>query len=260
MRSRVYQFFLFLYSKTRADTDTRILMKKNGTRKATKRRRRPARRKPSNLADRIKRMENLVGKTIENKVVDYQATAVNGEQIYAASPVTKLAFFRMEGTGPNDDDRIGDKVTLMSQRFMFGLTKGSGAQNDQRVRVLIVENIGYDPATDLELTDVLEYGSWATDNVTVFTSPYKLGADATKRYRVLFDQVYSLHETRYYVKIDFTHRYGSKTNPGKVLNYELSTADFPNNHRICAFAISDYATGTAPPTITMLSRSKYKDA
>jgi len=225
--------------------------------------------KKKSLATRIKRVENLVNKTIENKHVDYQATTVNGDQIYAASPVSKLAFFRMSGTGAGESERVGDKVTLMSQRFMMNLLKGDNhlnsagtmvVKNDQQVRVLIVENVGYDSSTDLALTDVLEYGSFGTDNNTVFTSPYKIGADSTKRYRVLYDKVFHLHDNRPFVKIDFMKRYGTKTNPGKVLNYELDTADFPNNHRINCFAISDYVSGSYPPTITMLCRNRYKDA
>lgn len=234
-------------------------MKKNGTRKTTKRRRRRVRRKPTDLVARVKRMENLVGKTIENKYVDYQATTVNGDQIYAGTPVSKLAFFRMTGTGPDDNERIGDKVTLMSQRWYMSLKKGS-AVNDQRVRLMIVENVGYDSATDLDVPDVLEYGDWATHNRTILTSPYKLGADATKRYRIIFDKMYSLTSDRPYVKVDVTKRYGSKTNPGKVCSYELPLSDFPNNHRINVFAISDYPTGTSPPTITILCRNRYKDA
>ena len=105
-----------------------------------------------------------------------------------------------------------------------------------------MENVGYDSATDLQLTDVLEYGSWDTDNLTVMTSPYKLGADATKHYRVIYDK-----------------GYGTKTNPGKVCSYELDTADFPSNHRLNVFAISDYVTGVAPPTLTILCRNRYKD-
>ena len=201
-----------------------------------KRRRVRVGRKPASLASRVKRVENLVNKTIENKHVDYQATAVNGTQIYAGTPVEKLAFLRMDGTGANEDERVGDKITLMSQRFMMSLRKGTGSNNDQRVRLMIVENIGYDSATDLTVTDVLEYGAWDTDNITQFTSPYKLGADATKHYRVLYDKVFSLTDTKPYAKIDFTKRYGTKTNPGKVCSFELDTSDFPTNHRICAFA------------------------
>lgn len=213
--------------------------------------------KPSKLSARIKRVENIINKTIENKHVDYQATTVNGDQIYAASPVEKLAFFRMSGTGAGESERVGDKVTLMSQRFLMNLKRGG---QDNQVRVLIVENVGYDNATDLQVTDVLEYGLWSTDNNTVFTSPYKIGADATKRYRVLYDKVFHLHSQRPYVKIDFTKKYGTKTNPGKVCSYELDTSDFPNNHRINCFALSDYPTGVTPPTITMLCRNRYKDA
>lgn len=223
-------------------------------------RRRPTRRRTSrSMTTRIKRVESLIRKTIENKYSDHPATTLNGNQIYAASPVTELAFLRMTGTGADNNQRIGDKITLMSQRFMMNLKKGATPNLDQRVRILIVENLGYDNATDLDVPDVLEYGDWATANQTILTSPYKLGADATKRYRVMFDKVYSLTNDRPYVKIDVTKRYGTKSNPGKVCSYELPVSDFPNNHRINVFAISDYATGSFPPTITILTRSRYKD-
>jgi len=232
--------------------------KRDGTlRPYLKKKRKVTRRRKPSMAARIKRVENMINKTMENKHVDYQATTVNGDQIYAQSPMSKLAFFRMDGVGSGEDARVGDKVTLMSQRFMMNLKKGNNV--DQRVRILIVENVGYDSATDLQLTDVLEYGSWDTDNLTVMTSPYKLGADATKHYRVIYDKVHSLHDNRPYVKIDVTKRYGTKTNPGKVCSYELDTADFPSNHRLNVFAISDYVTGVAPPTLTILCRNRYKD-
>ena len=230
------------------------------------------RKKRISVAGRVKRVENLVNKTIENKHVDYQATSTPGDQIYAASPISKLAFIRMSGVGAGESLRVGDKVTLMSQRFMMNLIKGDNSihtdasgnsyvlNNDQQVRILIVQNVGFDSSTDLQLTDVLEYGLWSTDSNTVFTSPYKIGADSTKRYRVLYDKVFHLHNERPFAKVDFAKKYGTKTNPGKVLSYENDTADFPNNHRINVFAISDYVTGSYPPQLSILARSKYKDA
>lgn len=221
------------------------------------------------LASRIKRVESLIRKTIESKHMDWTATPVNGEQIYAASPVSKLAFLRISSTGADENERVGDKVTLMSQRFMINLLKGDNdlnaagtmvVKNDQQIRVLIVENLCYDPATDLAVTDVLERGSWATNQQLLFTSPYKLGARPTKRYRVLYDKVFHLHDMRPFVKIDFLKRYGTKNNPGKVLSYESDTSVFPSNHRLNCFVLSDYVTGTHPPLVTIDVRNKYRDS
>lgn len=227
------------------------------------------RRVAPKLASRIKRVESLIRKTIENKHMDWTATAVNGEQIYAASPVSKLAFLRISSTGPDENERIGDKVTLMSQRFMMNILKGDNhlntagtmvVKNDQQIRVLIVENLCYDPATDLAATDVLEYGDWTTNQQLVFTSPYKLGAQPTKRYRVLYDKVFHLHDARPFVKIDYTKKYGTKTNPGKVLSYESDSSVFPTNHRLNCFVISDYVTGAYPPVVTIDVRNRYRDS
>lgn len=227
------------------------------------------RRAVPKLASRVKRVEALLRKTMENKHMDYTATATNGEQIYAQSPVSKLAFIRVGPTSADEDGRVGDKITLMSQRFMMNLLKGENSfttgtnpfvkNNDQQVRVLIVENIGYDSTTDLQLTDVLEHGDWTNDRHTVFTSPYKLGAQPTKRYRVLYDKVFHLHNQRPFVKIDFIKKYGTKTNPGKVLSFEGDTSVFPSNHRLNCFVISDYVTGSYPPLVTIDCRSRYKD-
>lgn len=260
MRSRVWFFFYFATVKLLLTMPKRLRSGKTKKQTGPAKRRPRRRRTGPSMQARIKRVENMINKTIENKYVDYQATTVNGDQIYAASPVTELAFFRMNGTGPDDNERIGDKVTLLSQRWMMNLKKGATPNLDQRVRLLIVQNIGYDSATDLDVPDVLEYGDWATHNQTILTSPYKIGADATKRYRVLFDKVYSLTNDRPYVKIDVTKKYGTRTNPGKVCSYELPLSDFPNNHRICVFALSDYVTGSFPPTLTILCRNRYKDA
>lgn len=230
------------------------------------------RRVSPKLSSRIKRVESLIRKTIENKHMDFTATAANGEQIYAASPVSKLAFLRISSTGADENERIGDKVTLMSQRFMLNIKKGHNSltthsnspnwlkNNDQQIRVLIVENLCYDPASDLQTTDVLENGNWATDQQLVFTSPYKLGAHPTKRYRVLYDRVFHLHNSRPFVKIDFMKKYGTKNNPGKVLSYESDTSVFPTNHRLNCFVMSDYVTGSYPPLVTIDVRNRYRDS
>lgn len=195
---------------------------------------------------------------MERKHTDWLATVVSGDVITNTSSVNKAAFFRIADTGTEENRRIGNKVTLLSQRFQCNLIKGGAG--DKIVRVLIVNNPNYESASTIDPEDVLEYWNWGTDGFHIFSSPYKIGADASKSYQVLYDKTFSLTDDRPYVKIDFTKRWGSKKSPGKVCHFELDTSDFPNNHRVSMFALTDHTGSTNAPRITMFARNKYIDA
>lgn len=207
---------------------------------------------------RISRVENIIRKTLEKKHTDWLATVAGGDAITNTSPVNKAAFFRIVDTGAGESKRVGNKVNLISQRFQCNLVKGG--PGDKIVRVLIVNNPNYESAATIAPADVLEYSSWSTDEFQIFTSPYKIGVDASKKYQVLYDRVFSLTDDRPYVKIDFMKRYGTKKNPGKVCDFEVDTSDFPTNHRVSMFALTDHTGGTNAPRITMFARNKYIDA
>lgn len=225
-----------------------------------RRRRRVARTRKvtSSMNARIKRVENIIRKTLEKKHTDWLATTVDGDEITNTAPVNKAAFFRIIDAGAGESKRVGNKVNLLSQRFQCNLIKGG--PGDKIVRVLIVNNPNYESAATISPSEVLEYWQWTTDGFQIFSSPYKIGVDASKRYQVLYDKTFSLTDLKPYVKIDFLKKYGSKKNPGKVCDFELDTSDFPTNHRISMFALTDHTGSTNAPRITMFCRNKYIDA
>lgn len=210
------------------------------------------------LAIRVKRVESVIKKTLEKKHTDWYPTAPTGDLITNTSPVDKAAFFRIADVGAGEEKRIGNKVTLLSQRFQMNLVKGG--PGDKVVRILVVNNPNYESSATLNVADVLQYSSWGTDGFQIFTSPYKIDVDASKSYNVLYDKVFSLTDVRPYAKVDFMKKYGTKTSPGKVCNFELDTSDFPTNHRISIFAITDHTGSSNAPKITMMCRNKYIDA
>lgn len=178
-----------------------------------RRRRRVARTRKvtSSMNARIKRVENIIRKTLEKKHTDWLATTADGDEITNTAPVNKAAFFRVVDTGAGESKRVGNKVNLLSQRFTCNLVKGGAG--DKIVRVLIVNNSNYESSATIAPDEVLEYSSWTTDGFQIFTSPYKIGVDASKKYQVLYDKVFSLTDLKPYVKIDFYKKYGSKKNP-----------------------------------------------
>lgn len=210
------------------------------------------------MNDRIKRVENIIRKTIEKKHTDWLATTSDGDEITNTTPVNKAAFFRIIDTGAGEEKRVGNKVNLLSQRFQCNLIKGGAG--DKIVRVLIVNNPNYESSATIDPSEVLEYSSWTTDGFQIFTSPYKIGVDASKRYQVLYDRVFVLTDEKPYYKIDFMKKYGTKKNPGKVCDFEVDTSDFPTNHRVSMFALTDHTSSVNAPRITMFARNKYIDA
>ena len=76
----------------------------------------------------------------------------------------------------------------------------------------------------------------------------------------MYDRTFSLTDERPYYSIDFMKKYGSSKSPGKVCSFEVDTSDFPNNHRISMFSLTDHTGSTNAPRITMFCRNKYVDA
>ena len=213
------------------------------------------------LTKRISSLEALVGKTMENKVVDYKNHALTPQPVSTVG-LQYLAFARDLQTGDEGDNRIGNKITLMSQTFRGTIRAPSGVtdENQNQLRLIIAENVGFTGATDLTLEDVLQYGNFALDGGQVFCSPYKTNAAITKRYKVHLDKVIHLNKTdKGYYQFKKRISYGTKTNPGKVLSFASPLDSFPNNHRLCLFVISDSSVSNHPDIIFNV-RNIYKDS
>lgn len=214
----------------------------------------------SKLSKRLSALESMVNKTIENKVVDYDSGSTPTG--ISTTGLTYLAFARNLQTGDEGDQRIGNKITLMSQTFRGVIRAPAGTLDEQQnqVRILIVENLGFTGLSDLALNDVLQQGTFALGGGQVFISPYKTNAAENKRYRVHYDKVITLNKTdKGYFHFKKRITYGTKANPGKVLSFSGPLESFPNNHRMCMFLISDSAASNHPD-VQWNVRNIYKDS
>lgn len=210
---------------------------------------------------RVRALEKLVNKTMENKVLDLKSGTSFEDVPYTGYSASQ--FIRNLATGDSQGGRIGNDITLMSQtiRAQIRAPFGTGAEQLSRVRVLVVESLDYQGSgNDLTLNDVLEYGEWATSAFQIFISPYKSSANTNKRYKVHYDKVFDLNLTdKGYVNVKKRIAFGNKKNKGKVVSFASAIDTTPNNHRMFLFAVSD--SGTTPhPQIVWNSRAIYKDA
>jgi len=136
------------------------------------------------MSKRVSLLEKKFKAVIERKVTDLVGTSPSGTDV----PTTgweRVAWSIFGGQGPDDTEYIGDQVILKSQHWRGQIIMPTiGVANDpnNQVRLLIVENLGYDSASDLSIVDVLQYGSYAIDGDLVFSSPYKSRGTNTKLY------------------------------------------------------------------------------
>lgn len=232
---------------------------------SSKPKRRMKRRKDSVQDKRIKQLEKQVKTltvTAENKVKDFD----NGSNPiqFSTAGYTALAFARDLAAGVDGDNRIGNKITLMSQTWRGTIrapASGLTTEQQNQVRLLLVENVGFTGTTDIDLEDVLQFGNFAQYGALVFNSPYRTNAtDSTKRYRVHMDRVITLNQTdKGYYHFKKRIAWGNKKMRGKVLTFNSPLDSFPNNHRMVLFAISDSGTANHPD-ISWNCRSIYKDS
>lgn len=231
-------------------------------------------KKKASTALKVKRLENFVYKTIENKQMDYFA-----DNIAISTGGFNSAGWMLLSAGPEDGGepvsggagaRIGNSVTLMRQQFKCILripTTLVASDLNNIVRVLCVEDLdpvtgaGTSGASDLQLTDVLRHGDYATQGHAVFCSQYTTKHQSGKKYKVHYDRCFKINRNDPSVYRQFTInlKYGSKTSPGKVVNFKDETAGFPTDHKIHILAISD-SNVVDHPFLSMSVRSTYKDA
>lgn len=211
-------------------------------------------RKDKKQDSRIKKLESFVYKTIENKQVNFtQSLNISSAGTYSY-PFIQLTQGTGDGNAMPSASRIGNSITLMSQRFDANLI-GETAQWNQ-IRVLLVESV--DGATALQLSDVLEYSNYALNGDLVFVSPYTTKTSTNKRYKVHMDRLVELHGTGDAGKATAQLHKVIRWKNGKVLKFDDNNAGV-TNHLMHLFCISDSAS-VSHPTIKYNVRSTYKDA
>ena len=204
---------------------------------------------------RIKSLEKLVYKTLENKQIDFESSSN-----ISSSGLSVGGFISLnQGTGDGDDygdsARIGNSITMMSQRVDMNIIGETGTFN--QVRVLIVESMDGNQA--LALSDVLKYSSFALHGDLVFVSPYTTKTTTNRRYKVHTDKLLELHGTgdagKATAQIRKLIKFGKS---GKLVAFN-GTATGPTNHRVSIMLISDSAVA-GHPSLKYNVRTVYKDA
>ena len=211
---------------------------------------------------RLKKLENMVLKTIENKQTEYVNTGLN----IPSSGVRDGQFLQLtqgvaDGNvttgGVVQGARIGNSITLLRQQFNIDITQnGNVAPIDDwnRMRILIVE--ATDGNQPILIGDVLEYSSYATHGDMVFASPYTTKTTTNRRYKVCFDKTVELN---YRAKgASRVLKYIKRYKNGKVVEFNDNTA-IPTNHQLSLLFISDSAA-IPHPQASYSVRSTYKDA
>lgn len=220
----------------------------------------PVRRRRKVLKDkkqdsRIKKLESFVYKTMENKQVNYRQNLSISSTGTATYPFLSLQQGTGDGSAYPSNARIGNSITLMSQRFDMNLIGETGTFN--QVRVILAESV--DGNTSLALSDILEYSNFLIDGDIVFVSPYTTKTSTNKRYKIHMDRLVELHGTgdagKATAQLHKVIRYGKA---GKVVNFNDNAAE-ATNHKLQLFCISDSAAA-GHPSAKYNVRSTFKDA
>lgn len=207
---------------------------------------------------RIKSLEKFVYKTIENKQQNYRQDLSVSSSGTATYPFLSLRQGVEDGEAYPSDARIGNSITLMSQRLDMNLIGETATFN--QIRIILAESV--DGNSSLALSDILEYSAYALHGDMVFVSPYTTKTSTNKRYKIHMDRLVELHGTgdagKSTAQIHKIVRYREGGSPGKVVNFDDNATE-PTNHKLQLFLISDSAAA-GHPSCKYNMRSTYKDA
>lgn len=195
---------------------------------------------------RIKKLEQLIIPSIERKSKDQ----VNAGWTVSSSGRANYPMFALE-QGDENNQRIGDKVTLMSHQISL---TAAAQDTTNSIRLLFVAC----PSNQvLGITNVLEYGSYQTHGDLVFSSPYKRKAVTSEAtYKVLFDKVYHFEADRRLLTDKFILKPGGAK--GRQCSFNTTGNSMPENYQLIMMAISD-STAAPDPALNVVVRSKYID-
>jgi hypothetical protein len=209
---------------------------------------------------RIKALEQMVMKTLENKQVEYN----NSNLAVSSASVRDGAFLQVaqgtaDGTpvgGVAAGARIGNSITLLRQQFDIHIAQNSTSPVDDwnRCRILCVEAL--DGNQPILISDVLQYSSYATHGDLVFASPYTTKTSTNRRYRICMDKTFELNYRAN--GAGRVLKYVKKFKGGKVIEFNDNSAT-PTNHQMTLLFISD-STALPHPLVNYSVRSTYKDA
>lgn len=202
---------------------------------------------------RIKKLESMLYKTVENKQVDYTQDLNISSAGTATYPLLRVAQGTGDGSLVGDAARIGSNITLMKETCDMNFIGEGVVGGFNQIRVLIVEST--DGNMNLTLGDVLKYDSFSIHGDRVFVSPYTTKTSTNRRYKVHMDKCFELNSNNNSRQIHFRKNYKN----GKVIEFNDNVSDVPTSRQQHIFIISDSLV--APhPTCKYAWRSTYKDA
>ena len=210
---------------------------------------------------RLKALESLVYKTIENKQVNYNNVNLN----ITSSGVVDNAFLLVkvgpdDGSATGDTARIGNSITLMRQQYRMSFVgiNPDTVLNDRwnQVRCIIAEPL--DGNQPLVLSDILEFSNYSLYGSLVFTSSYTTKTATNRRYKIHMDKSFELNATAKgatkIIKEDV------KWKGGKEVEFSgPGTEQVPTNHNMSLLFISDSGS-PLHPQVSYSVRSTYKDS
>lgn len=229
-------------------------MPKNGNGKSKK-------AKDSKQDQRIKNLEKMLYKTMENKQVNYSNVNLN----ITSSSVVDNSFLLVkvgpdDGAVTGDTARIGNSITLTRQQYRFNFvgTNPSIVGNDRwnQIRCIIAEPL--DGNQPLVLSDILEFSNYSIYGSLVFTSQYTTKTNTNRRYKIHMDKSFELNSTaKGSTKVV---KHDVRWKGGKLVEFSgPGTSDQPTNHNMTILFISDSGS-LQHPQCSYAVRSTYKDA
>jgi len=228
-------------------------MPKRRTSKIKSRKKRPASDAKKALAI-AKANKKFLNKTIENKQINLSSFSNISTSAYQYGALLQVSQGTSDGTTTGSAARIGNSITLLSQRFNFMLHIPVGGDLFNQCRIMLVESV--DGSQVLNLTDVLYEGDYSIHGNKVFTSQLATKTQTNKRYKVHFDRNITLN--RYQNNV-VTWKYNVNYKGGKVIDFNGNTSALPTNHRMTILAVSDSGS-ILHPVLTWSTRAVYKDA
>lgn len=208
---------------------------------------------------RLKSLENMVYKTLENKQINYQ----NNLNITSSSVVDN-AFLQVrvgpdDGVLKGDTARIGNSITLYRQQYRFnflGLNPDMAGDRWNQVRCIIAEPL--DGNQTLIIDDILQYPNYSLYGALVFASPYTTKTNTNRRYKIHMDKSFELNATAKGATRVIKH--DVKWKKGKVVEFAGPALEqVPTNHNMTVIFISDSGS-VLHPSCAYSVRSTYKDA
>lgn len=211
-------------------------------------------KKDAKQDSRIKSLEKFVYKTLENKQVNYRQDLSVSSLGTATYPFISLRQGVEDGDAYPSNARIGNSITLMSQRLDMNIIGETGTFN--QIRVILAESV--DGNSSLALSDILEFPNYLLQGDMVFVSPYTTKTSTNKRYKIHMDRLVEVHGTGDAGKATAQIHKVIRYKGGKVVNFEDNAVE-ATNHKLQLFCISD-STAVGHPSVKYNMRSTFKDA